>query len=162
MKAFIESQFKYCPLLWMFHRREMNNRINGFHERVLRLVYKGSNLTFEELLEKDKSFTIHEKNLQRLAIDMYKVKYSLCPKPFQELFTPSRGKNEWVLPKVKKVNTGLETIRYRGPKTWELVPTHIRLSPTLKSFKTKIKDWKPVGCKCRLCKTYVQGVHYIS
>ena len=40
MKAFIESQFQYCPLLWMFHSRTLNNRINKLHERALRLVYK--------------------------------------------------------------------------------------------------------------------------
>ena len=26
MKSFIESQFAYCPLVWMFHNREWNNR----------------------------------------------------------------------------------------------------------------------------------------
>ena len=25
LKAFIESQFKYCPLIWMFHSRNLNN-----------------------------------------------------------------------------------------------------------------------------------------
>ena len=59
LKAFIESQFSYCPLVWMFHSRTLNNRINKLHERALRLVYKDSQLTFEQLLEKDNSFTIH-------------------------------------------------------------------------------------------------------
>ena len=36
MKAFITSQFNYCPLIWMFHSRELNNRINRMHERALR------------------------------------------------------------------------------------------------------------------------------
>ena len=40
MKAFILSQFKYCPLVCMFHSRELNNRINRIHERALRLAYK--------------------------------------------------------------------------------------------------------------------------
>ena len=40
MNAFITSQFGYCPLVWMFHSREMNNRINRIHERSLRIVYK--------------------------------------------------------------------------------------------------------------------------
>ena len=26
MKAFIESQFKYCPLTWMFRSRQLNNK----------------------------------------------------------------------------------------------------------------------------------------
>ena len=32
MKAFIESQFGYCPLVWMFHSRGLNNKINRIHE----------------------------------------------------------------------------------------------------------------------------------
>ena len=31
MKAFIYSQFNYCPLIWMFHNRELNNKINKLH-----------------------------------------------------------------------------------------------------------------------------------
>ena len=62
LKAFIESQFSYCSLIWMFHNRSINNKINKLHERALRLVYKDDNLSFRELLDKDHSFTIHEKN----------------------------------------------------------------------------------------------------
>ena len=40
MKAFIQSQFGYCPLIWMFHRRRLNNRINRIHERSLCIVYR--------------------------------------------------------------------------------------------------------------------------
>ena len=35
MKAFIEGQFGYCPLLWMFSGKTSNNRINKLHERAL-------------------------------------------------------------------------------------------------------------------------------
>jgi len=93
---------------------------------------------------------------------MYKVKHNLCPKSFQELFTPSiRGKNDWIIPSAKTVNKGLETIRYRGPKTWELVPKDIKDSSSLSTFKSKIKHWKPFGCTCRLCKTYIPDLGYL-
>ena len=39
MKSFMESQFGYCPLIWMFHRRGLNNKINRIHERALRITY---------------------------------------------------------------------------------------------------------------------------
>ena len=40
MKSFIESQFSYCQLEWMFHDRNLNNKINRPHERRLRMLYK--------------------------------------------------------------------------------------------------------------------------
>ena len=64
MKAFVVSQFNYCPLLWMFHSRTLNNRINNLHERALRIVYNDDHSTFNELLVKDGSCTIHHHNLQ--------------------------------------------------------------------------------------------------
>ena len=39
MKAFIESQFAYCPLIWIFHSRQLNYKINNLHFRALKLVY---------------------------------------------------------------------------------------------------------------------------
>ena len=68
MKTFILSHFSYCPLVWMFHSRKLNNRINSIHERALRIVYRDNESTFDELLFKDESFTIHERNIQTLAI----------------------------------------------------------------------------------------------
>ena len=55
MTTFIQSQFNYCPLIWMFHNRTLNNKINKLHERALRLVYKNENLSFVELLDMDNS-----------------------------------------------------------------------------------------------------------
>ena len=31
MKAFITSQFSYCPLIWMLHSRNLNNKSNRIH-----------------------------------------------------------------------------------------------------------------------------------
>ena len=38
MNSFFNSQFNYCPLVWMFHSRSINNKINRLHERILRIV----------------------------------------------------------------------------------------------------------------------------
>ena len=87
MKAFITYQFLYCPLVWMFHSRTMNNRINALHEKALRLVYTNKpNLSFDGLLKENKSVKIHQKNLQILATEIYKVKNDLGPKIIQILF----------------------------------------------------------------------------
>ena len=68
MESFIISQFNYCPLIWMIHSRGLNNKINRIHERALRIVYDDNRSSFEDLLNKDKSVTIHQRNLQQLAI----------------------------------------------------------------------------------------------
>ena len=68
LRIIIEIQFQYCPLVWMFHSRTINNRINKIHERTLRLVYKDDQYTFQQLLDKDNIVTIHQRNLQKLAI----------------------------------------------------------------------------------------------
>ena len=79
MKTFIESQFNYHPIIWMFHSRTLNNKINRLHERTLRIVYSDYKSSFCELLEKDKSFSIHHKNIQSLAIEIYKFFHNLSP-----------------------------------------------------------------------------------
>ena len=166
MKAFIESQFNYCPLIWT--PLKSAHSLNRLHERALRIVYKNSHLTFEELLLQDKSFSIHHRNLQRLATEMFKIKNNIAPTLMQELFPTNENKynlrNErpWQTFNVRTVGFGTETLLFRGKKTWQLLPEQIRNSNSLPEFKNKIKSWIPVGCTCRLCKTYVSNLGFIE
>ena len=59
LNSFILSQFGYCPLVWMFCSRNLNNKINRIHCRALRMIYNDENASFENLLLRDKSFSIH-------------------------------------------------------------------------------------------------------
>ena len=167
MKAFIESQFSYCPLVWMFHNRSMNNRINRIHERALRLSYSDYESSFEQLLRKDNSFTIHERNIQRLATEIYKSKNNLAPSFMKEVFcetlNPCNLRNKITLKtsNVKSVYNGTETISFRAPQIWSLVPENIKQSQSITEFKMEINKWKPEGCTCRLCKIYVKQIGFI-
>ena len=77
IKTFTESQFAYCPLVWMFFSRRSNNRINHLHERTLRIVYNDHSSTFEDLLAKDNSVSIHYRNIRLLAIELHKAKNNI-------------------------------------------------------------------------------------
>ena len=167
MKSFILSQFKYCPLVWMFHSRECNNRINRIHERALRIAYKDYTSSFQDLLYNDKSVTIHNRNLQILATEIYKYLNGLSPKIMGEVFQlnehnyPLRSN---VLFRGRNVNTvhyGQQSISYLAPRIWKQVPDTIKESPSIKSFKLKIKMWVPESCPCRLCKRYIPNLGFI-
>ena len=87
MNAFITSQLSYCPLVWMFHSRTLNNRINKIHEKALSLVNKNETfLSFDDLLKRDNSVSIYQKNLQILATENYRTKNDSGPKIMKDTF----------------------------------------------------------------------------
>ena len=168
MKSFVTSQFGYCPLVWMFHSRGSNERINKIHERALRSVYNDSNSTFNELLIKDNSVTIHHRNLQVLATEIYKAVNDLSPPILKSIFRVNsnpynlRSGSTLVTNNVKTVKYGIETLSFRGPKLWAIVPDIIKNSKSLSEFKCKIKKWRPTQCDCKLCCNYVPNLGYIN
>ena len=86
VNAFFMAQLNYCPLIWVFHNRTYHNKINRLHERCLRLIYNDKRSSFEDLLEKGNSVSIHHQNLQALAIEMFKVHTKASPEIMQEVF----------------------------------------------------------------------------
>ena len=158
MKAFIESQFGYCPLVWMFHSRSLNNKINRIHERALKIAYNGKSSSFQNLLEKKNSVTIHHRNIKILATETYKFLQGLSLTLINEIFVERnnshslRGNNVLARRRVNSVRCGTEAISFLSPKIWDIWPKDIKDSKSLDIFKRKIK-W--------LCKTYVPQVGFI-
>ena len=85
MKAFIESQFDYCPLVWMCFNRSYNNLINHLHERALRFFYNDNVSSFEDLLQRDQSISIHQRNIQLLGIKLYQTRSNISIHIMNEL-----------------------------------------------------------------------------
>ena len=50
LNSAINSQFTYCPLIWMFTSRCLNNALNNFHERALRLIYNNHEKLLNSIL----------------------------------------------------------------------------------------------------------------
>ena len=168
MKKFVESQFNYCPLIWMFHSQTINYKINRLHERALRIVYSDYKLSFEGLLMKYNSFSIHEKNIQSSATEIYKFLNEQSPVFLNNVFHKNIS-NSYDIRNYKKlysrnpkaVRYGTETVSYMAPKIWSKVPETIKMSSPLESFKTKVRKWKP-ECDCRLCTTYLHLVGFVN
>ena len=133
LKAFIESQFSHCPLVWMFCTRKMNRKINHVHERALRLVYNDYQSNFEELLTRDKSVSIHHRNIQQVAIELYKVKNDLSPPFMKGIFKnigtgrKTRMGDKFHRPNVSKVHKGEHSLRNFGRIVWNtMLPENVK------------------------------------
>ena len=167
MNAFIFSQFGYCPLVWMFHSRKLNNRINNIHERALRIVYRDYESTFQQLLKQNKSVSIHQRNLQILATEIFKTKNGLNPVIMEDVFNfknlAYNFRNAETLNRsnVSSVKYGTETITSLGVKIWKILPSDSKEPTSLSTFNSKIRNWETDNYPCRLCKTYVQRVGFI-
>ena len=168
-RTYVYSQFAYCPLVWMFHDRNVHNKINHLHERALRIVYKDDYSSFDELLNKDNAITIHQRNIHSLAIELYKSKNDIGIDILDDIFIDNkdndhklRVQRDFKTPKVNTVYKGDDSLRHLGPLVWNIVPKELKLSKSLKHFKSELKKWKPKGCLCRLCKPYIQGVGYVT
>ena len=74
----------------MCHSRELNNRINRLHERSFHVAYRDNISSFEELFFRDKSFTIHERNIQNIAINLFKVKKGISSNFMSGYIYPER------------------------------------------------------------------------
>ena len=109
-------------------------------------------------LEKFSSFSIHHRNIQSLAIEIYKFLHGLSPaimgdkiRPRQELYSRNP----------KTVKYGAEIISFLAPKIWAIVPQNIKNCTSLPSFKINIRKWKP-DCPCCLCKCFLKHVGFIQ
>ena len=128
----------------MLHSRTLNNKINRIHKRALRAVYSDYNSYFNELLDKDGSFTIHQRNAQSLAIEIYKYQHGLSLAILSEVFQVNetisydlRMRNKLYSRNPKTVRYGTETVSFLSPKIWSLIPQNIKDSGSLPCFKKK-------------------------
>ena len=115
----------------------------------------------------DNSFTVHHRNIQNLATELYKVKNNLSPNFMNSIFKSTenhynlRNDKTFQTFNIRTVYYGSETLSYRGPQIWQIVPQDIKDSISIEDFKNKIKQWTPKDCKCRICKTYIHNLGFI-
>ena len=96
------ANFNYCPLIWMFCGKTTNDKVNSVHKRALRVLLNEYTSSFEELLHRKEEVTIHDKNLQKLILEVYRCMTSANPSFLWEFF------NKKVLPYSLRVNNLLQ------------------------------------------------------
>ena len=148
--------------------RTLNTRINRIQERGLRIVYSDYTSSFEDLLKKDGSVCVHHRNIQHVAITMFKAKYNLCSNSMKNLFKINSNpydhkKITFIIPRVNRETWGNLSLRWFGPVVWEnMLPNMYKEIVELEKFEEAVKKWVPEECPCRLCKHFEYGVGFLE
>ena len=118
---------------------------------------------FEELYERDNPVSVHNRNIQSLAIELFKVFNDICPDIINDVFPLSTSSNydirsrpTFTTRSVKTVYYGTESLSWLAPKVWELISSNIKSLENFPKFKKVIKNWKPDPLQA------LQSLHLIS
>ena len=84
--AVVKSQFSYCPVIWMFTSRHLSNALKSIHEIALRLINNNYELPFDRILEDNNQKSIHQQNIESLAIEICKFQAGLISPIMSDLF----------------------------------------------------------------------------
>ena len=142
----------------MFHSRKSNNEIKLFHERALRMICNDQISSFQELLDRDNSFTVHHFIVQSSAIEMFKVINIIAASIIDGVFTTYhsydlRSKSKFIVPNVGTVYNSQISVQYYD---LEYDTRYIKDFETLDKFKGKIQKWKSMNKakykSCHFCK----------
>ena len=124
---------------------------------------------FDELRGRDKSETIHGRNIKISAAELFKIKNGLSIDIMAQLICKRnsvgytlRSQTDFSLPQVKAVNYDLKALRYFGPKIWNILPNDIKNSRTLRESSKKVKSWIPWNCPSRICENYIYQVGFTN
>ena len=125
----------------MFHSRRLNNRINHIHERALRIIYQDYNSSFKELLRKESSLTIHQRNLKLLVTEMFKVKIGCASDTMKEIFEIDNQnynfRHDFLIKRcnIRSVYYGTKTASFTGPKICDTLLNSCKDANSLKVLK---------------------------
>ena len=143
----------------MLHSRCNSNKIKHLHERCLRLTYCDKTSSYEEVLEKVRSVSIHHRNIQSLAIEMDKVKNEPAPTITANIFGAMpenhynlRNYNDFRIPFARIVYHGTDSISYQVTKIWDIVPIELRC------FKSVLKNLLENGHQATVLAGFVNGI----
>lgn len=155
--AFINSQFNYAPLIWMFCRKTEYNKIRKIHHKALKIVYE-SDGEYEELLQKSNNISIHQKHLGFLALEIFKSLNCLNPEFMWSYFniniTPYNLRKGQILnlPLTKSTYFGTNSILFRGCYLWNNLPKALKTCTSVPEFRTKLNNLGNIHCSCLICR----------
>ena len=118
--AFINSHFNYASLIWMLAGKTTINKRCKIHYRTLQVVHSKYNKSCDKLPQINKDFSIHQKHLRILALEIYKSIMHFNQQFMWSCFNTNpilynlRKGNRLLIPPAKSVSFGINSLTLRG------------------------------------------------
>ena len=156
--AFINNQFNYASIIWMFCHKQDYLEVEKIHYKALKIVYN-SNECYEELLIRNNEVSIHQKQLRTLATEIYKSLTDVNPDfmksyfPIKEIPYSLRNGSVLKIPSTHSTYYGTNSIHFRAFLLWNKLANTLKESQSLPEFKYKIKTIEKIDCPCKICRS---------
>ena len=154
--TFINSQFNYAPLIWMFRRKTLYHKIEKVHHRTLKVIYQ-SEESYENLLLESSSVSVHQRHLRFLVTEIYISTTQINPEfmwPYVTYNNISHNLRKGPILYLSCTHStcyGTNSVHFIGSLIWNNLPRDIKSSKSLSEIKTKIKNFGNIDCGCVIC-----------
>ena len=157
VNSFIICHFNYCPPLWLFCSKDIQQKLEKPNKRALRLALSDCSSSYRELLQKTKFTTVHIHSIRQLALEVFKTLHNLNPAFMKNSFIPEPSdydlcmRDTLYIPRFKSTRYGIKSLRFLGPKIWNSLPDNIKLL-NIRQFKILLYNWfSKYQCACMAC-----------
>ncbi len=158
--TYISCHFNFCPLVWHFCGQAYTDRLEMLQFRALRFVYDDYESDYPTLLARANMPTLELSRQRALCTEVFKCIHNDAPQYMCNMFNlqdksihNTKSVKALVQSHYNKVKMGFKTFVNYSTHLWNKLPSNIRASSDLDSFKQMINTWYGPSCKCYLCKS---------
>ena len=155
--AFIDSQFNYAPLTWMFCHKATYLKMQKIHRKSLKVIYQ-SDTCYDDLLQLSNSMSLHERHLRFLLTEIYRSNDTLNPEFMWSYFkyrkVPYNLRRGPVLliPPARSTIYGTNPVHFLGSLIWNGLPNLVKSIRSISEFKKVIQKIGNIDCGCMICR----------
>ena len=152
--AFIDSQFNYAPLIWMFCHETTFLKMQKIH-KSLKVIYQ-SDASYD-LLQLSNSVSLHQRLLQFLLTEIYEstgtlnLQFMWSYFKYRKVPYDLRQGPVLFIPPTRSTIYGTNSAHFLGPLTWNRLSNLVKSSRSISEFKNVIKKIGNIDCGCIIC-----------
>ena len=155
--AFIDGQFNYAPLMWMFCHKTTYLKMQKNHHKTLKVIYQ-SDASYDDLLQLSNSVSLHQRHLWFLLTEIYRSTGTLNPQfmrsyfKYREVAYNLRRGPVLLIPPARSTIYGTNSVHFRGSLIWNKLPILVKYSRPISEFKNIIKKIGNTHYGCMICR----------